>query len=230
MSNAVYVIVHIVLPILGCGLALILSSSPLKTIIESDKKNELGSYNPLPSVAFFMTNVIWVIYGSMLKDVIVTIINCLMLIINLFIVSRSYKLCSASKRLEMDILILVYLTGILCFSLIFIYQEFSTTQIAFGNIAMLYNISIFFFPLMSMKQIIETKDSSSIFVPFAVVAIVNCTYWSFYGILMQNLPMTIPNAIGASLSLLQYFLTLYYPSNKSSSNLKENEYPSDMNL
>ena len=120
MSSAVYVIIHILLPILGCCFALTLSLSPVKTILECDERNDLGTFNPLPSVAFFMTNVIWVIYGSMLRDTILTFINSMMLVVNLFIVGRSYKLCRANKRLEMELLIFVYLLGILCFGLIFI--------------------------------------------------------------------------------------------------------------
>lgn len=61
MSGAEEVILYILLPLVGCMLVLSLSLSPAREMLKCNMNNDLGDLNPLPSTAFMMTNVIFLV-------------------------------------------------------------------------------------------------------------------------------------------------------------------------
>ena len=203
---------YICMPIFGGILALILGCTPIKALMDCEIKKSLGVMNPLPSVTFLMTNIIWVIYSSLIKDIFVLITNSLLLTINFQITLRAYKLSSEPLRNQMEIILHSFSWTIILFAYIFAYDPYESTLFAFGIIAMLMNITIFIAPLIVIREVVSTKDSTKIYAPFAIAALLSCTFWSIYAVVIGNSNILVPNLIGGILSALQMVLTRVYPA------------------
>ena len=209
------------MPIFGSILALTLGCTPIKALMDCEIKKTLGVMNPLPSVTFLMTNIIWVIYACLIKDIFVLVTNSLLLTINLQITLRAYKLSTEDLRNQMEMILHSFSWSIIIFAYIFAYEAFESTLFAFGIIAMLMNITIFIAPLIVIREVVTTKDSTKIYTPFAIAALMSCTFWSIYAAVIGNSNILVPNLIGGLLSTLQMILTRLYPAKGSDNTLED---------
>lgn len=203
---------YYVLPIFGCFLVLWLSLSPVKQLLECEKNNSIGPFNPLPPCLFFFTNLVWLLNALLIKDVIVFVINGFLISINLQITLRAYRLASDAQKRQMEIIFQVcFWIIIFCGYVYLATDDITNTSIVFGWICTIFNMTIFVPPLFLLNEIIKTKDSSSISAPFAIAGSISCGFWAFYGILINQYPMLIPNGFGCVLSLIQALFTIIYP-------------------
>lgn len=85
-------------------------------------------------------------------------------------------------------------------------------------IGILVNINLIFFygaPLQTMKIVLATKSSDSIFLPTVITNCINAVFWSSYGIAKNDLIIYGPNCIGLVLGLIQAVLCFVFPNTAS---------------
>lgn len=74
------------------------------------------------------------------------------------------------------------------------------------------NLVIFFAaPLSTIRQVVETKDSSSIHRPLMIAMIAMSVFWVIYGFAKSDAFIIFPNACGFFLGLIQVLLCFTYP-------------------
>lgn len=152
-------------------------------------------------------------YGVLVKNVFVLVTNGVLLPINLQLTFWGYRLASRAYRGHMEWLIHGYTFVLLLSSFLFIYNDkYDENVEIMGYVAMCFNSSIFVPPLFLMKTVISTKNASPIFAPFAMVGVVNSIFWVVYAILINSVPILVPNLIGAALTMVQLMLVLLYPA------------------
>lgn len=201
-----------ILPIFGCFLVLWLSLSPVKQLLECEKNNSLGTFNPLPPCLFFLTNLVWLLNALLIKDVIVFVINSLLFTINFQITIRAYRLASDKQKREMEMILHIFFWFTMILGYVYLgTQDLESTKVAYGWLCCFFNMTIFVPPLFLLNEIIRTKDSSTISAPFAIAGSISCGFWAFYGLLIQQYPMLIPNGFGCVLSIIQAAFTILYP-------------------
>lgn len=67
-------------------------------------------------------------------------------------------------------------------------------------------------PLATIRRVVCERDAASIYVPLAVAQVVNCALWVVYGASVANAFVWIPNAVGASLGVVQVMLKCALPT------------------
>lgn len=225
MSSATHVILYTVMPIFGCLLVLVLSLSPSRALLECEKNNSLGGFNPLPPCLFFLTNLVWVINGIFFKDVFVFFINLVMVHINFQLTIRAYRLSSDEQKREIEMIIHGFLFVAMMFGFVFLYDDnYDAVIAAYGWMCCAFNMTVFVPPIFVMKRIItETHDASTISAPFAIVGCFCTFFWSFYGVLISQPSIMWPNVFGLVLSVVQTVMTLVYPSSAIVSGADDDE-------
>ncbi len=82
-----------------------------------------------------------------------------------------------------------------------------------GKLAVAICIVLFVSPLATLKTVIQTKDASSIPLPFTLTCMLNCFLWSVYGILDKaDFNIYFPNVLGLTSSIAQLILILLFGS------------------
>lgn len=152
----------------------------------------------------------------MIDNVFILSVNCVLLMINMQLTLWGYRLASPDFRFQMECMLHGYGVVLMCVSFIFMFNDFDQSVVVCGYVAMSFNITVFVPPLLLMHKVIKAHNSAPIFAPFAAVAVINCGFWTLYGLLIGSLPVAIPNAIGLVLSCIQLGLVVAYPANKDS--------------
>jgi solute carrier family 50 protein (sugar transporter) len=87
---------------------------------------------------------------------------------------------------------------------------------AIGATAVLFCIALFASPLASLKTVIEEKSARSIPLPFTVMAVANCLFWSITGLAkLKDLNVIVPNILGLFFRIVQVRLKLIYGNGPS---------------
>ena len=74
------------------------------------------------------------------------------------------------------------------------------------------NVIVFFgSPLQSIRTIIRDKRSDCIHIPTMIMNILNCSFWTLYGVARQSFVILFPNATGLMLGLTQGLFCVIYP-------------------
>lgn len=211
--SAVHVTFYYILPTVGCLLVLALASSPIKAMMDCERRGVLGPFNPFPPLLFFMTNLVWVINGLLLKDVFVFFINVLMVFVNGHITLRCYRMAEARRARQMEQLLCISSAIAMLFGFGFIYAiDVENVVFAYGWMCAALNMTVFVPPMLLIKDVIQTKNAIQINRPFAMVGAVCTAFWCMYGLLIPIFPLLIPNAFGCVLSLCQVVLTIIFPA------------------
>jgi hypothetical protein len=72
-------------------------------------------------------------------------------------------------------------------------------------------------PLTTVKEVILTRNSKSLYLPLAVANTVNGTAWFVYGVALSDPYLMAPNGVGALLGALQLVLIFAFPSKHDTS-------------
>lgn len=74
---------------------------------------------------------------------------------------------------------------------------------------MILSVSTNFAPLAIINQVIKTKSNELIYLPQALIGIVNLSCWLVYGLLLNDIYQIITNSLGLTMCVCQlvvYFL------------------------
>ena len=75
-------------------------------------------------------------------------------------------------------------------------------------------IILFASPLSTIAKVVSTRSSASLNRPFMAVQVLNCALWFTYGLMIGDIYVWIPNAIGLLLGLIQLALICIFPKGK----------------
>lgn len=78
-----------------------------------------------------------------------------------------------------------------------------------GYLCIAINIYSYLAPLEQMKPVLKSKDARFIDATTTAIGLLNSGLWGWYGILLGDLPMIIPNIIGIALGSLQLLLVAW---------------------
>lgn len=83
-----------------------------------------------------------------------------------------------------------------------------------GKEGLLVYILLFASPLAAVQNVIATKSSASIPLPFTIASTINCSLWSVAGLLlMKDFYIYFPSMMGLGCALIQLFLKGIYNDN-----------------
>jgi len=187
--------------------------SPWKTVQEIQATKNVGSLSCNPFISTFMNCLLWITYGYLSANNTVLFVNCVGLSTSVYYI---YVFYTNISRLEKDKLNKTLIMAGVIISAVYFYGFVMTGEndVVFnmGVFASVFSIIMFGAPLEKMVTVIRTKSTESMIFPLALMSFVCALSWSFYGYLIGDKFVLIPNAMASVLSALQLALFVLYPS------------------
>lgn len=187
-----------IIPVLGNIISLGFCLAPIPAL---QKAGKLGSLHQFSYAALFSTllnQFIWWVYGIQRGIMGIIIGNAITLPLSLLtvLIYHHYdkSLVSALSKYS------VIFPLIALFSVTFISVD------TLGYLCVAINIYSYVAPLEQIKPILKSKDPKFIDGTTTAVGLLNSILWGWYGLILGDIPMIIPNLIGMTLGCLQLIL------------------------
>ncbi|KAI8902720.1 sugar efflux transporter for intercellular exchange-domain-containing protein [Globomyces pollinis-pini] len=220
-------------PIGGFLTNALLVTAPLKLVQQIRTTESLGPTNTFPFTMMMMNALSWIVYGFYIKDIYVFSPNIVGYAFSIYYILGSLPYQSKISQ-EATILRVITLSTIILIGgavgFIFFQNNPAQTQLVLGSICC-FNLIIFYSsPLSDLADIIRLKDSSSIDPKLAFAALINSALWTVYAVVISDLFVFGPNAVGFLFSIVQLaILGIYKQERASSPTLSEGYEPIHVN-
>jgi len=203
-------------PIAGIFTSNALYCAPLMAVLERTRAGSMGELNPVPAAVTVLSTVAWLQYGLASANPFVVASNLpgvaaavagLVLMLPLMAGAPALGLVQA-----------IFVGGCTAIVGLWTWLVFSGMSAlaragALGLFASFLFVVLCTSPLASMRSIIASKDSSSIYAPMTFAQCVNCGLWTFYGFVAANdVFVWGPNLTGLLLGFAQLSLKIIFPS------------------
>ncbi|KAL7114492.1 hypothetical protein ACP275_04G124300 [Erythranthe tilingii] len=120
----------------------------------------------------------------------------------------------APKNAKILALELIMLLNVFGFGLILVLTHFlvkgSQRVHVLGWISVILSVSVYAAPLSIMKKVIQTKSVEFMPISLSFALLLNAVMWFFYGLLLKDFYITVPNIVGFIFGVLQIILYLIY--------------------
>ncbi|GAM20769.1 hypothetical protein SAMD00019534_039440, partial [Acytostelium subglobosum LB1] len=218
MAEIHYPVLAIILSILGNCLSSFVALSPLPRFFKLDKERDPGPYSIYPMVALCGNSYMWVIYGMITKTFAVLPVNMIGLFSTIYFIVVHISTLKELK--ERRIITGISMGMAIILSLFTEVVILSTSDVNLQTNIMGYacNAILFCFfgaPLMALYGVIKSKDTSSMNLLLLICSGVAAIVWTGYGLLVHDLFITVPNAVGATLTMSQLAIykaiNIFYP-------------------
>ncbi|AED94526.1 unnamed protein product [Arabidopsis thaliana] len=224
--------VRFIIGVIGNVISFGLFAAPAKTFWRIFKKKSVEEFSYVPYVATVMNCMLWVFYGLPVvhKDsILVSTINGVGLVIELFYVGVYLMYCGHKKNHRRNILGFLALEVILVVAIIlitlFALKGDFVKQTFVGVICDVFNIAMYGAPSLAIIKVVKTKSVE--YMPFllSLVCFVNAGIWTTYSLIFKiDYYVLASNGIGTFLALSQlivYFM--YYKSTPKEKTVKPSE-------
>ncbi|KAM0034746.1 putative SWEET sugar transporter [Helianthus debilis subsp. tardiflorus] len=205
--------------------------SPMPTFYKVYKKKSTEGFQSIPYVVGLFSAMLW-IYYALLKG------NCMLLITinSVGIVIQTFYLCVfviyAPGKARMECLKLITLFIIVGFGLIVLLTQFLTKGVKrwtiVGWICLIFSLCVFVAPLGVVRQVIRTKSVAYMPILLSVALTISAVMWFFYGLLLGDFNIAIPNTLGFTFGVIQIILYFVYKNKKPVIDEKITEFKEKM--
>jgi len=178
-----------------------------------NRTNLIKEYNQLLFTIIFFNCVNWILYSIIINDIFLYTCNICSLISSFGFIQILYKYIDISKLIYIELLSLLFILYflIMIYLINFVNNIPSNVIINItGNSAMLSSLCTYFFPLIIIKNVIYTKDTTLIYLPQAIIGALNLSCWLVYGIFVNDIYQIIAYSLGLSMCLFQIFVYLLF--------------------
>ncbi|CAN1784191.1 Bidirectional sugar transporter SWEET16 [Linum perenne] len=219
--------------LIGNVIAILVFTSPIKTFIGIVKKRSTEDYKGVPYIITLLSTSLWTFYGLLKPDglLIVTVNGAGVMFQSIYVI---LFLTFAPKDKKINTAILVgimnigFLGGVIAITLLGLPK--SHEKITFvGTLCMGLTIGMYAAPLSAMRMVIQTK--SVMYMPFLLsfCLFLNGGVWSVYAVLVNDIYIIVPNAIGLVLGTAQLVIYVVY-SDKSDEDMSDDDMEKEVGL
>nr|XP_018907884.1 PREDICTED: sugar transporter SWEET1-like [Bemisia tabaci]XP_018907894.1 PREDICTED: sugar transporter SWEET1-like [Bemisia tabaci] len=175
------------------------------------RQKDVGEDSHLPFIAGFLNCSIWLSYGMVSQEFTIIFVNAVGLVL-FFSYATTHYIYSIQRNLVIrDFLICIVLIGLMnIYILTGIRREI--LQYHIGNLASFITVLFFAAPLTNMVTVIKTGNVSSLPLPFISMTLVATFLWFLYGLVVDDIYVQLPNAIGLVLGVAQLSVYFLYRS------------------
>ncbi|CAK8579115.1 unnamed protein product [Lathyrus sativus] len=188
--------------------------SPVPTFYIIFKKKSAEGFQSLPYVVALFSAMLWIYYAIVKREAALLLIT-----INTFgiVVESAYLiifLIYASKKSRLSTVKLLLLLNVFGFGAMLLstlYLAKGAKRLAIiGWICLVFNISVFAAPLFVISKVIRTRSVE--YMPFflSFFLTINAVMWFFYGLLLKDYYVALPNTLGFVFGIIQMVIYLIY--------------------
>jgi solute carrier family 50 protein (sugar transporter) len=203
---------YIAFPIIGVILNNLYGINIIYSYI-NNRNNLINEYNEILFSITFFNALNWSLYGILVKDIFLFICNFASIIGSFGFIQILYKYIKADKLIYIEIISLFFLT----YFLIMLYLINFVKNISFmiitnivGNSVTISSILTNFSPLLIIKHVISTKDTTLIYFPQALIGTINLSCWLVYAILINDIYQIITDTVGLTFCVIQIGVYIRY--------------------
>ncbi|GLT83819.1 hypothetical protein SLE2022_020890 [Rubroshorea leprosula] len=198
--------------ILGNLVSFGVSLAPLPTFYQICKKKTSEGFQSIPYVVSLFSAMLWIYYALLKKDAILLItINTFCVFIQTFYIFTYFYYAPKKERIVTVKLILLFNVfgfGVVCLSTLFLEKGLRLRVV--GYICMGFALSVFAAPLCIVRKVIKTKSVEFMPIYLSLFLTLGAVMWFFYGLLLKDLNIAIPNVVGFLFGILQMILYAIY--------------------
>ncbi|WOG89238.1 hypothetical protein DCAR_0208475 [Daucus carota subsp. sativus] len=208
----------LVFGLLGNVVSFMVFLAPIPTFVKVYKKKSTEGFQSVPYVVGLFSCMLW-IYYALLKS------NTLLLITinSVGCVFQTTYICLflfyAPKKARIQTLKLLVAMNVVGFGLIVMLTQFLThgalNRVSIvGWICLVFSLCVFVAPLGVVRQVIRTKSVE--YMPFLLsfFLTLSAVMWFFYGLLLKDYNIAVPNVLGFTFGIVQMVLYMMYKNTK----------------
>ncbi|KAF3680139.1 Bidirectional sugar transporter SWEET15 [Capsicum annuum] len=213
--------------VLGNIVSFIVFLSPLPTFYKIYKKKSTEGYQSIPYVVALFSSMLWIYYAFLKTNTTLLItINSFGVFIETIYVAFYLFYAPKNARIQTIKMLLLFVVG--GFGAIILVTQFLLKGIVRGQvvgwICLVFSLCVFVAPLGIVRQVIKTKSVEYMPLLLSVFLTLSAVMWFFYGLLLKDINIAIPNVLGFILGILQMVLYVIY-NKKEQAILKEQKLP-----
>ena len=222
MSGVGEVFLNVVAPVIGLTLANVMFFSGVPAMLRCKREGSLGDMNPGPFPVVLANCVGWMGYSLLIHDYFLFFGNAPASMVGMYFTLVGYGLSAPAsetrrlmERLVMGLmgatLAVVFYLGMVAVDTGATAADKRSVMGLFCNFVLLLYYAV---PLSTIREVLETRDSRSLFAPMAAANTANGLAWFCYGIALNDAYLMAPNGIGAALGITQLALIRAYPAKR----------------
>ncbi|CAH9053088.1 unnamed protein product [Cuscuta europaea] len=199
--------------LLGNIVSFIVFLSPMPTFYKIYKKKSADGYQSIPYVIALFSSMLWIYYAFLKSN------TTLLITINSFgcfieTIYVSFYIYYASKEARMQTVKMIVLMEFAGFGAVvlvsqFLFQGAVRAQVV-GWVCLVFSLCVFVAPLCIVRQVIKTKSVEHMPILLSVFLTFSSVVWFFYGLLLKDINIAVPNVLGFFFSILQMVLYMIY--------------------
>ncbi|KAK7411015.1 hypothetical protein VNO78_02347 [Psophocarpus tetragonolobus] len=207
--------------LLGNVISFMVFLAPIPTFYQIYKKKSTQGFQSLPYIVALFSSMLWIYYALVKRDgtlLLITIntFGCVIetIYLAIFLIYAPNK--TRLSTIKVLLLLNVFGFGAMLLSTLFLTKGSKRLSVI-GWISLVFNISVFAAPLGIMKRVITTKSVE--FMPFSLsfFLTLNAVMWFFYGLLLKDYYIALPNTLGFLFGIIQMVMYLIYRNAKPQS-------------
>ncbi|WOH10654.1 hypothetical protein DCAR_0730123 [Daucus carota subsp. sativus] len=216
----------LVFGILGNVVSFAVFLAPIATFYKVYKKKATEGFQSVPYVVALFSAMLWIYYALLKSNTLLLItINSAGCVLQTIYIS--IFLIYAPPKARIQTLKLLVSINVVGFGLIVILTQFAAKGAAdrvaiVGWICLIFSVCVFVAPLCINRQVIRTKSVE--YMPFllSLFLTLSAVMWFFYGLLLKDYNIALPNVLGFTFGILQMVLYMVYKNTKKNAIEPEN--------
>ncbi|KAK1422399.1 hypothetical protein QVD17_25496 [Tagetes erecta] len=203
--------------LLGNFVSFMVYISPMPTFYKVYKKKSSEGFQSAPYVVTLFSGMLWIYYALLKTNAMLIItINSVGCLVQTFYIC--FFLFYAPKKARIESMKLIVLLIVVGFGLIVVLTQFLATGVTrgiiVGWICLVFSICVFLAPLGVLRQVIKTKSVEFMPLLLSVALTISAVIWFFYGFLLGDVNIAVPNILGFTLGIIQLILYFVYKNKK----------------
>ncbi|XP_076897453.1 bidirectional sugar transporter SWEET9-like [Bidens hawaiensis] len=199
--------------LLGNVVSFMVFLAPIPTFYKVYKKKSTEDFQSTPYVVGLFSAMLWIYYAFLKTNVmlLITINSFGCFIETLYI---CFFLFYAPRKARMESLKLIILLIVVGFGLIVVLTQFLasgvTRGVIVGWICLVFSLCVFVAPLGVVRQVIRTISVEYMPILLSAALTLSAVMWFFYGLLLGDFNIAIPNVLGFTFGIIQIILYFVY--------------------
>ncbi|CAI9280605.1 unnamed protein product [Lactuca saligna] len=203
--------------LLGNVVSFMVFLAPIPTFYKVYKRKSTEGFQSAPYVVGLFSAMLWIYYALLKSNVMLLItINSVGCVIETLYIC--FFLFYAPKKARMESMKLIILLIVVGFGLIVVLTQFLakgvTRGVIVGWICLVFSLCVFVAPLGVLRQVIKTKSVEYMPILLSVALTLSAVMWFFYGLLLGDFNIAIPNVLGFTFGIIQMILYFVYKNKK----------------
>ncbi|KAL8570385.1 hypothetical protein ACOMHN_035803 [Nucella lapillus] len=186
----------------------------LQICVKIVRKGGTDLMSPVPFITSLVSSCLWLKYGLLQNNSNLVLTNAASAILQMIYVFIFYTYTSKKSHFHRLLIIASFILFSPLLYLHFVQRDVSKGAYHLGLLCCCMTVCCYASPMATVRDVCRTKSVESISFLLVLSNFVSGVCWFWYGILLKNLFVTMPNCLGVLFGVVQLSLFCCYPSTR----------------